>query len=186
MKVCSKCGESKNLSDFGRYSAVYKNRYRSHCKSCRNAHNRTYYYLNKERIDARNREHSKVYRRKNRDVINEKCRKHQSTVHGHLVVLLGQARRRAKKAKLEFDLDVNFLKYMWDKQKGICVLTGKVMSTEKGKGHIFDSASLDRIDNFSGYAKDNVRFICTIVNKMRANGTDEELYEWCEAILNNR
>ena len=52
MKTCTKCGETKPLSDFSADDA-YKDGYQSHCKACKNAYARARYAANRERELAR-------------------------------------------------------------------------------------------------------------------------------------
>ena len=52
MKTCTKCGETKPLSEFSADDA-YKDGYLSHCKACKNAYQRARYAKNRERELAR-------------------------------------------------------------------------------------------------------------------------------------
>ena len=52
MKTCTKCGETKPLSEFSADDA-YKDGYQSHCKACKNAYQRARYAKNRERELAR-------------------------------------------------------------------------------------------------------------------------------------
>ena len=52
MKTCTKCGETKPLSEFSADDA-YKAGYQSHCKACKNAYQRARYAKNRERELAR-------------------------------------------------------------------------------------------------------------------------------------
>ena len=52
MKTCTKCGETKPLSEFSADDA-YKDGYQSHCKACKNAYARARYAANRERELAR-------------------------------------------------------------------------------------------------------------------------------------
>ena len=45
-------------------------------------------------------------------------------------------------------------------------------------------ASLDRIDNSKGYAKENVRFVSLMANYCRNEFTDQEVKMFCEAVTN--
>lgn len=69
-------------------------------------------------------------------------------------------------------------------QQGRCALTGVELTFKREKGTIFrTNASIDRIQAGGPYIKENVRLVCSIVNKMRLNMTDEELSFWCKKIL---
>jgi hypothetical protein len=70
MKVCKKCGVEKEISEFGILSSSYDGK-RHQCKKCVN------FYLKKNRSETANQRKSsynKLYRIKNREVINEKIK----------------------------------------------------------------------------------------------------------------
>lgn len=47
------------------------------------------------------------------------------------------------------------------------------------------NASLDRIDNAKGYIQGNVRFITVMANLARSTFTDEQVLEFCHAVVQN-
>lgn len=74
---------------------------------------------------------------------------------------------------------VPMLMSLWDKQYGLCALTGKQMT----RG---DSASLDHIvPTARGGSNDpsNLRFVCLVVNRMKSDQLDAELLDNCRLIL---
>jgi ribosomal protein S14 len=75
---------------------------------------------------------------------------------------------------------------LWDKQRGLCALSGVPMTFVRGEGNIPTNISLDRIEAGGAYTKENVRLVCRVVNHMRWTSSDEELYWWCEQILRER
>lgn len=74
---------------------------------------------------------------------------------------------------------------IWNKQKGLCALSGFPMTYIFGEGRQHTNISIDRIDNTKSYEKDNIRLVCTIVNTMRNTLDDSELITWCRRIVNN-
>ncbi len=95
-----------------------------------------------------------------------------------------------KQRKRDYDVDVQYLKELWESQQGICPLTGWKLILRK---HITTrierdkrQASLDCIDSSQGYIKGNVRFIAVIANYARNLFTDDDVIEFCEAVVNNR
>lgn len=82
-------------------------------------------------------------------------------------------------------LTIDNLVDLWEKQKGICALSGFAMTHIYGSGRQHTNASIDRIDNTKGYEITNIRLVCTIVNTMRNTMIDAELIEWCQRIVNN-
>lgn len=85
------------------------------------------------------------------------------------------------------DLDVEYLKKVWDEQQGICPLTGWNLIPPKGTKKGWDvsdpsNASLDRIDPNKGYVRGNVRFIAYMANIAKHKFSDEQLIRFCKAV----
>ena len=57
------------------------------------------------------------------------------------------------------------------------------MTNLAGSGRINTNISIDRIDSSVGYVRGNVQLVCDIVNRMKQNLSQEELYKWCNRIL---
>lgn len=83
------------------------------------------------------------------------------------------------------DIDVEYLRGLWDAQGGKCALSGITMilppttlAWERRTGDPW-KASLDRIDNARGYFRDNVRFVTVIANVARQNFSDADLVKFC-------
>ena len=96
--------------------------------------------------------------------------------------------RNAKKRFKEFDLDLEYLKEIWEKQKGICPYTKIKLLLPEYKTPVKDArirASLDRIDSSKGYIKGNVQFISTSINYMKNELSHEETIEFLKTITNN-
>lgn len=72
-------------------------------------------------------------------------------------------------------------------QNYLCAITKLPMTCELRKGeNIYTNASVDQKIPSAGYTKDNIQLVCRIVNIMKWNLPQEELYIWCERILNGR
>jgi len=70
------------------------------------------------------------------------------------------------------------LERMWEDQGGFCALTG--VKLEQG------IASLDHIKHRSRGGKNdpsNLRWVHKVVNEMRGDRTDAELFQWCKLLL---
>lgn len=87
------------------------------------------------------------------------------------------AKRNAKNKKLEFDLDVDYIKQLWENQNGKCFYTGLPMLLA-AHNHLKefkpDYASLDRIDSSKGYIKGNVKFVCLSINYAKNSFSEED------------
>jgi len=97
--------------------------------------------------------------------------------------MLYSAKGRAKKRGISCTVTPQFLFDLYEKQEGMCALTGFKMSTIYGEGRKHRNISLDRIDNTKGYSQKNVQLVCHIVNIMKNNLTQEEFIEYCKAII---
>ena len=85
---------------------------------------------------------------------------------------------------MEFDLTVDFIIGLFERQQYKCLLTGINFSLEppaddRAKNPY--TPSLDRIDSNRGYTKDNVRLILTCVNIALNEWGDEVLNNWVSA-----
>ena len=83
---------------------------------------------------------------------------------------------RCSKRRSETDLDLKYLKELWEKQNGKCALTNIDLILERN--HLPFQASLDRIDCSKGYVQGNVRFICLIANYARNKWDDEAVFDF--------
>lgn len=88
-----------------------------------------------------------------------------------------------QKKKLDFNLTKDYLKQLWDKQNGICALSGIAMTFDIDSGRTNTNVSVDRINPNLGYTKDNIQLVCMAVNQMKSDLKLEELYMFCEALL---
>jgi len=83
------------------------------------------------------------------------------------------------KRKKDCDLDLPYLKELWEKQNGKCTVTNVdlVLKTNYNKNF---QASLDRIDSDKGYIKGNVRYISVSANWLKNNLDDNHLKEFIQ------
>lgn len=89
--------------------------------------------------------------------------------------------------KLENNLDLQFLIDLWNQQNGKCAISGKLMSHKANpRMHNLTNGSLDRIDSKKPYFKNNVQWVCWIVNRMKGENSVEDLLEWCKIILKHK
>jgi hypothetical protein len=87
--------------------------------------------------------------------------------------LINSAKKRAKKSKLEINIDANYLKAIWPLNNKCPIIEEKFIN---GKGAISpNSATIDRINNNEGYTKNNIMIISAKANVIKNNATIEEL-----------
>jgi hypothetical protein len=81
--------------------------------------------------------------------------------------LVGQARSRAARADLSFDLDADYVERLVRSQSGRCAVSGVPFSMTTHRGafvrHPF-GPSIDRVSSAQGYTRDNVRLVCVATN----------------------
>lgn len=92
------------------------------------------------------------------------------TLHGQMVHRLSAAKARAIKANLAFDLALPFLEALWEKQQGLCAVSGLPIDptsagTSKQRNPM--GLSIDRRDNSQGYTQGNVQLTLFAVNQAK-------------------
>ena len=93
--------------------------------------------------------------------------------------------RNCKRRFKEFNLTLEYLKQLWELQKGICPYTGiqlKLAEYTKGHHDPIYTASLDRIDPSKGYIIGNVQFVSTSINYMKHEMSHEDTLKLCSLI----
>lgn len=85
---------------------------------------------------------------------------------------LDHAKRRAHEKRFPFDITMDYLIALYQKQRGKCAISGRPLQIpvprhrdEKWE----NSLSIDRIDSGMGYVKGNVRFVIWAVNVAISN-----------------
>ena len=101
---------------------------------------------------------------------------------------MGKARNRAHAT----DLDLPYLKELWEKQQGMCPLSGitmelpvNLLAWTRDKGNCW-KPSLDRIDSSKGYVRGNVRYIVNIANMCQQSWGDVEVVAFCKAVAQHQ
>ena len=101
-------------------------------------------------------------------------------------LIMFNAKRTAKHKKYQFDLDLPFLKGLWEVQNGRCAYSKIKMTlpaslrVDRQKSLI--AASLDRVDSSRGYTQDNVEFVCRFVNLGKNTFSQEEVKDFFKKI----
>lgn len=90
---------------------------------------------------------------------------------------------RSNRKNMDCDIDLQYLHELWDKQKGLCALSGIPMTYYFDSGRVPTNLSVDRIDSGLGYIKGNIQLVCMAVNQMKSDLTIEQLKYFCKSIL---
>lgn len=155
MRECKKCGASKPLAEFWRYSGRKVDGVRQRhpswvCLTCHRA---------KDRV----RERGYWERRKAN-------RKYITTLTGYAKRKVRDKALECRKGGVPFDLDAEW--YLERLPKG-CELTG--IAFDRTADNRRTLPSVDRVDQTRGYLKDNCRLVLNCVNAFRYDGTDEQM-----------
>lgn len=153
---CFLCGEYKSPDNF---FANAKKQHRDgkdlRCKSCKN----------KSRVER------------------EKYRYKQEPLRRLLVERLAGAKGRAKKFAWPIDIALDDLEDLWERQKGICALSGVPMTFSMFEGRVPTNVSLDQVNPAMGYTKDNIQLVCAAANQMKSNLDMSMLLFFCDKIV---
>jgi hypothetical protein len=68
------------------------------------------------------------------------------------------------------------LRDLWDRQRGLCALSGQPMSTRTNDPNV---GSVDRKDSRRGYTADNVQWVCAWVNYMKSSMPEGLFFQRC-------
>lgn len=92
---------------------------------------------------------------------------------------------KIRNRKRDNTLTIENLKSLWDKQNGICAITGLKMilpettaSTNVGPKCV----SIDRIDNTKGYTFENIQLVCYSANLARNSFSIETIHDFFQEI----
>ena len=93
------------------------------------------------------------------------------------------ARERALKLNIDFNITLDYIKELWNKQNGICALSGIPMTYLLKEGRIPTNISIDKIDRTKGYTIGNIQLVCMACNQIKSDLTEEEMYNFCKKIV---
>ena len=166
-KTCKHCGVVKPLEVFVKNKNCKEGR-TNRCQDCEVLWRKQYYKTNRQKITKRNADY-----RVDNGMWYNKSLEHRL----RYVIQLGIG--RAKKKQIAWNLSLEFLMQLWEKQGGICVYSGVPLSYEDNHPH---TVSLDRIDSSKGYTEDNVQFVCTIVNYVKQRFDEGVFFDFCKSV----
>jgi len=133
------------------------------------ARKKAYYEANKEKLIA----HHKVYYEANKETILAQKKAYREA--NKEKNMLKNARKRAKKNNIPFNLTEDYLKSIYPSDM-ICPVLGFEMSVGLDEnGSMGTSPSLDRIIPEEGYVQGNVVVISMRANTIKNNATPEEI-----------
>lgn len=157
---CNKCKQFKSRENFNKDLSNFHNNRNGLCRECKECQKERY---NRERNKLKDKDFALNYK---------------------LYQLFKSSQRRSKVKNMYSDVTYDYIKLLWEKQKGLCALTDIPMTFEFYKGRTNTNVSLDRIDSSKGYVKGNVQLVCMVVNQMKNDLSFDELLTMCELIIN--
>lgn len=100
---------------------------------------------------------------------------------------LGECRLRASKCYMIYELDLEFILELLEKQNGLCFYTGNKLVL---KPNDINTISVDRVDSSKGYIKDNIVLCGYKINNMKNDLSMDKFIELCNIVsskfLNDR
>lgn len=101
---------------------------------------------------------------------------------------INSCKNRNKYCGWDIDIDIFYLKELWESQNGMCSYTKIKMIlpkkiTDFTKIHSLKRASLDRIDSLKGYIKGNVEFVCYAINLAKNNYSKVEMTSFINDLI---
>lgn len=166
MRQCKKCKNFKEESDFYKNSRLYS----LYCKECKEI------TLKENKIRKNEVRKLKLRTDPIYNAIRLKQRK-DSRIRNYEKFLLNHAKSRARKLKIEFNLELNDIII-----PEICPIL-EIPLKRSDINSTNNSPSLDRINNSKGYIKGNIRIISLLANRMKNNASMEQLKIFAKNIL---
>lgn len=188
---CSFCGKDKILKQWVYNRRIKLNKHKFYCNcSCSAKDNESLKLRQKY-----NREHPEECRERIAKYVHLAWgkggrRADEFSDFKYLIRTANRLKKFSIRKRLDFNLDTDYLKDLWETQKGICPYTGIKMelcrpiskNRIRRRVRIPNSASLDRIDSAKGYIKGNVEFVCYSVNLAKNDFTREEMLNFFNSI----
>lgn len=92
---------------------------------------------------------------------------------------LFSANRTCKEKNMEFNITLQDVLNLWEKQNGKCFYTGVQMSQFRGDFGF----SVDRVDSSRGYVLGNCVLAATVINRMKLHHSVEEFINFCKMVV---
>ena len=113
----------------------------------------------------------------------QKCLNYPNIMFGRAVA---NARSRAKKRNIPFELTRDDVMSMFESQEGLCYYSGiklNVVKSDASKTHDPFKMSLDCVDPDLGYVKGNVVWCAYCVNALKLKMSQELMIDVCRSIV---
>tara|TARA_B100000131_G_C17968007_1_gene553188 strand:- start:462 stop:857 length:396 start_codon:yes stop_codon:yes gene_type:complete len=114
----------------------------------------------------------------------DRCLRHPNIMFG---TALKNARKRANKRSIPFDISREYIIKLFEKQLGRCYYSGMDMNVvKKDPNTTIDpfKMTLDCLEPDKGYVEGNVVWCAYCINSMKQRMTKSELINICKAVVN--
>lgn len=146
-KKCSKCGQDKDLTKFGKWK-FGKDGLRPTCRACKTEQDKHY--------KDYNREYSKRY--------------YTYTARGRYFRLKNSAKKHGNSVNMTATEFVSW----WNSQSKTCYYCGQGLTIGAGIKHRPSALTIDRRDNTMGYTLENIAFACRRCNLIKGDWLTEK------------
>ena len=208
MKTCTKCKEIKCDTEFHKNIRT-SDGLADYCKPCKSSYGKRNKYertSNDKKCCVCNeiKPASEYYSHTScTDGLQGRCKscaflvqqksKERTGVYGFLKDRLRNAKASAKRKStrrpgIEFNIDFNYIKELYEAQNGLCSVSGIEMTIVSYATHDFriknpHNISFDRIDSSKGYVPGNVQLVCCIYNYMKWDMDMDVFLDACKHVV---
>jgi hypothetical protein len=95
---------------------------------------------------------------------------------------LDNTKSNAIKRNLDVKITESDIVRQFEKQKGLCALSGTKLTFNYKNKNKLTYISIDRIDSKKGYTLDNIQLVCGIINKMKSDLSNDKFVSYCKSI----
>lgn len=151
------------------------------CRTCLNIKTLNNFHIKKKELEKRGYPSWDNQCKLCRSERFKKERHENNTLDFRLKENLGWSKRRANEKGLPYNITLNYLKELYEKQEGKCFYTGLELSLTNGTHRI----SIDQVIPSRGYTQDNVVLCAFVVNQMKFDLSLEDFVNTIENLHSN-
>jgi hypothetical protein len=203
-KTCTSCNETKSLDKFHKLKSGKYGR-NAHCKVCRSKKRKelaktlipvekdskycpkcketkeiSCFFLEKSMSDG----HQTYCKDCSRVNYSKWC----SSFDGFITKLYKDLQNNAERRNIEVNIEKNDIIKLYEKQKGLCALSGEKMThicepgtQRKNPKHIYN-ISVDRVDPCKNYTVDNIQLVCNRINVIKWDLDQDIFIDLCKKV----
>jgi hypothetical protein len=107
-----------------------------------------------------------------------------------LGVTVSKTRYAAREVRdLDFDIDIDDVMQILERQQGKCALTGWDLEFTRGGSFGYSTnprgCTIDRIDSSKGYIRGNIQLACWWPNMSKGNLSSDQFFALCKTVVDN-